>query len=91
MQVQDFEDLSVTVGAPSDAKGSTLRSSHVSEDERMTLASLVNIQKTSRWVRCAVENGSILSEAQKMPRSSQVREHSIRHMGNATWRVRARP
>jgi len=48
MQVPDFEDLNITVGAQSDANGSTVRSSHVSEDGRMILASLVNIQKTSR-------------------------------------------
>ena len=48
MQAQDFKVPNITVGAPNDAKGSTVRSSHVSGDGRMTLAPLVNIQKTSR-------------------------------------------
>jgi len=43
-----FEDLNIAVRAPNDANGSTVRSSHVSEDGRMILAPLVNIQKTSR-------------------------------------------
>jgi len=42
-----FEDLNIAVRAPNDANGSTVRSSHVAEDGRMTLAPLVNIQKTS--------------------------------------------
>ena len=46
MQVQDFEDLNITVEAPKGTKRSTVRSSHVSRDGRTTLASLVLIQKT---------------------------------------------
>jgi len=46
--VQNFEYPNITVGELNDAKGSTVRSSHVSGNGRMTLASLVNIQKTSR-------------------------------------------
>jgi len=48
VHVQNFEDPNITVGAPNDAKGSTVRSCRVSGDGRMTLTSQVNIQKTSR-------------------------------------------
>jgi len=60
----------------------------------MTLAPLVNIQKTSRR-----QNAQGYGASSRMDhlvkgsesRSSQVREHPISHMGNATWMVRARP
>jgi len=41
-------NINIAVGTPSDANGGTVRSRHVSEDGRMILESLVNIQKTSR-------------------------------------------
>jgi len=81
--------------SPSDANGGTVRSSHVLEDGRMILAPLVNIQKTSRQQNArgydAPSRMGILSEAQKMSGSSQVRERPISHTGSTTWMARARP
>ena len=80
---------------PIPAYGSTVRSSHVSEDGRMILAPLVNIQKTSRRQNArgydAPSRMGFLSEAQKMSGSSQVRERPVSHTGNATWIAWARP
>ena len=43
--VLEFEELNKAVRAPDDANGCTARSSHVAEDERMTLAPLVKLRE----------------------------------------------
>jgi len=43
--VLEFEELNKAVRAPNDANGCTARSSHVAEDERMTLAPLVKLRE----------------------------------------------
>ena len=41
----EFEELNKAVRAPNDADGCTARSSHVVEDERLTLAPLVKLRE----------------------------------------------
>ena len=43
--VSEFEELNKAVRAPTDANGCTARSSHVAEDERLTLAPLVKLRE----------------------------------------------
>ena len=43
--VSEFEELNKAVRAPNDANGCTARSSHVAEDERLTLAPLVKLRE----------------------------------------------
>ena len=42
--VSEFEELNKAVRAPNDANGCIARSSHMAEDERMALASLVKLR-----------------------------------------------
>ena len=43
--VSEFEELNKAVRVPNDANGCTARSSHVAEDERLTLAPLVKLRE----------------------------------------------
>ena len=43
--ISEFEELNKAVRAPNDANGCTARSSHVAEDEGMTLAPLVKLRE----------------------------------------------
>ena len=43
--VSEFEELNKAVRAPNDANGCTARSSHVAEDERLTLSPLVKLRE----------------------------------------------